>query len=67
MNIKTCIKTLSATIFLCFAASQASAWGFNSYTSTPNIYGGYNYQGDGWSGTSSPNIYGGYNYNFYDW
>ena len=37
-------------------SSQAFTW------SSPNIYGGYNYYGNGSFGWSSPNIYGGYNY-----
>ena len=77
MNNK--FKTFILTISLIFGASNAYAygsytgWGNNSYSysSSPNIFGGYNFSGDGWSGSSTPNIFGGYNYTFqnngWDW
>ena len=50
---------------LVFTGSQTFAYGWNSYSySSTNIFGGYNYSGDGWSGTATPNIFGGYNYFF---
>ena len=60
------LKTLTLTVMLVFTGSQTFAYGWNSYSysSTPNIFGGYNYSGDGWSGTATPNISGGYNYSF---
>jgi hypothetical protein len=41
------------------------AWSFTAHaqsprTSTPNIFGGYNYSNGGYS---TPNIFGGYNFN----
>ena len=64
--MKQLIKTLSVTVMLTLAGSQVFAYGWNnySYSSSPNIFGGYNYSGNGWSGSSSPNIFGGYNYSF---
>lgn len=69
LKMKNLIKTLTVTIMLTFACSSVFAYGWgNSYTysSSPNIFGGYNYSGNGWSGSSSPNIFGGYNYTFQD-
>tara|TARA_Y100000591_G_C21635144_1_gene594902 strand:+ start:393 stop:611 length:219 start_codon:yes stop_codon:yes gene_type:complete len=65
--MKNFLKTLTLTAMLVFAGSQAFAYSWNnsySYSSTPNIWGGYNYSGNGWSGSSTPNIWGGYNYSF---
>ena len=69
LKMKNLIKTLTVTIMLTFVGSSAFAYGWSntySYSSTPNIFGGYNYSGNGWSGSSTPNIFGGYNYSFQD-
>ena len=59
--MKKILATITLTLMLTGIGSQAFAWG---YSSSPNIFGGYNYSGNGWSGSSSPNIFGGYNYTF---
>jgi hypothetical protein len=60
------MKTLlvATTLAALTVASQAQAWGYNTFNATPNAYGGYNYTNQFGSplGSSTPNAYGGYNY-----
>lgn len=56
--INTVFRSVSTTVTALMAGS-AMAW----VTSTPNVFGGYNYTSSsgGWV-TSTPNVFGGYNY-----
>ena len=58
-TMKKILMTIATIISLTGIGTQASAY---SFTSTPNIFGGYNYSGNGLSYSTSPNIFGGYNY-----
>jgi hypothetical protein len=53
-------KSLTSMIVLAGLAWSLPAHAQYPRTSTPNIFGGYNYSNGGYS---TPNIFGGYNFN----
>jgi hypothetical protein len=60
ITMKKILMTIATTIILTGIGTQASA--YSSFSSTPNIFGGYNFSGNGLSYSTTPNIFGGSNY-----